>query len=192
MVRPTYLKTFCVQIDQFAYLRGTLLVGQYDYEVVHRRSKQHANADGLSCQPTQTVKLTIQSVTDDQQVQQPAQVRTKSKIPTFQSSRRNQPIHAMTKSGLPTEARETSSSVNTDEMSLLARELNRQLQSGHAIAKSKSLTEAREMTKSVDTDETSTMVKKCQQFQSDVAEQPMIPSATDDRRSSVPTNIFLF
>jgi len=38
MVRPTYLETFCVQIDQFAYLRGTLLVGQYDYEVVHRRS----------------------------------------------------------------------------------------------------------------------------------------------------------
>jgi len=75
MVRPTYLETFYIQIDQFAYLRGTLLVGQYDYEVVHRRSKQHANADVLSCRPTQTVKLSIQSVADDQQVQQPAQVR---------------------------------------------------------------------------------------------------------------------
>ena len=38
MARPTYLETFCIQMYQFAYLRGTLLVGQYDYEVVHRRS----------------------------------------------------------------------------------------------------------------------------------------------------------
>jgi len=80
------------------------------------------------------------------------------------------------------------SSVNTDEMSALAGKLNRQLQSGHAIAKSKSPTEARETTKSIDTDVTSTTMELSQQLQSDATEQPTILSATDDRRSSVPTN----
>jgi len=84
MARPTYLETFCIQMYQFAYLRGTLLVGQYDYEVVHRRSKQHANADGLSCRPTQTVKLTIQSVADDLQVYNAAQRRARRPTTTNQ------------------------------------------------------------------------------------------------------------
>jgi len=126
--------------------RWLTLIEQYDYEVIHRHGKQHANADGLSRRPT------IPPIADDQQVQQPAQVRAKSKIPTAQDSRRNQTIHAAIKSGLPTEAREAASSVNTDETS-------------------------------------TTVNRSCQQFQSDVAKQPTIPSATDDRRSSVPTNI---
>jgi len=96
VIRLMYLETFYIQIDQFAYLRGTLVVGQYDCEVIHWRGRQHANADGLGCRPTQTVKLTTQSVADNQQVQQPARVCAMSKIPTAPYSRRNQSIHAVT------------------------------------------------------------------------------------------------
>jgi len=57
--------------------RWLTLIEQYDYEVVRRRSKQHANADELS------IRLTISPATDDQQVQI-TRVQTK---PEMQSAR---------------------------------------------------------------------------------------------------------
>jgi len=43
--------------------RWLTLIEQYDYEVVHRHGKQHANADGLSRRPTTS------PITDDEHVQ---------------------------------------------------------------------------------------------------------------------------
>ena len=58
--------------------RWLTLIEQYDYEVVHQRGKQHANADELSCRPT------ISPATDDQQVQI-TRVQTKPEMQSEQA-----------------------------------------------------------------------------------------------------------
>ena len=64
------------------------LIEQYDYEVVHRHGKQHANADGLSRRPT------ISPITDDQSVQT-TRVQTKLETSSVKNNRRTQSACAL-------------------------------------------------------------------------------------------------
>jgi len=59
------------------------LIEQYDYEVVHRHGKQHANADGLSRRPTTS------PTADDRQVQVKI-VQIESEIPSARNDLRIQ------------------------------------------------------------------------------------------------------
>jgi len=63
--------------------RWLTLIEQYDYEVVHRHGKQHANADGLSRRPT------MSPTADDRQVQVKI-VQIESEIPSARNAQRIQ------------------------------------------------------------------------------------------------------
>ena len=100
--------------------RWLTLIEQYDYEVVHRHGKQHANADGLSRRPTTT------PIADDQRIQ-PIRAQTKSEIPTAKESRRAQSACVLTL----TDDQDSTivKSVDTDATSAPVEEFSQQLQS---------------------------------------------------------------
>jgi len=95
--------------------RRLTLIEQYDYEVVHRHGKQHANANGLSRRPTTS------QTADDRQVQV-KQVQIESEISSAKNDQRIQTARILNdqESTLVKSVNADTTSASTDDEQLSA------------------------------------------------------------------------